>query len=176
MRKPRPEDYDPKYKDSKGPKPDDIDLSDVVPLKTRKNPLESESVIEDMQKRTKANNPLKDNPLFKTPENRGEVSSEETKDKEGNLLASKLASLQANMQTSMQAFLRERASYTVAFRYPPELVEKLEDTLHLIKKQHKAKLTKNSVAVAAMVFLLTDYELNGAKSMLYQLLIETKPE
>jgi hypothetical protein len=75
----------------------------------------------------------------------------------------------------MHATINEKATNSFAFRYPPEVLEKLEDVLHEIKKQHRRKLTKNVVAVAAMAFLLSDFEANGEESVLYQLLVE-QPE
>jgi hypothetical protein len=51
-------------------------------------------------------------------------------------------------------------------------LDKLEDVLHGIKKQHRRKLTKNVVAVAALAFILSDFETYGEESMLYQLLIQ----
>ena len=40
MRKPSPEDYDPKYKPNKAPAPEPVDLSDVVPIKARADRIE----------------------------------------------------------------------------------------------------------------------------------------
>jgi hypothetical protein len=91
-------------------------------------------------------------------------------DEDENMLASKHASMHAYMQASMHAVLSERATYTFAFRYPPELLEKLADVQHEIRKRHKKKLSKNAIAVAALVFLLTDFEIYGEESVLYQML------
>ena len=111
---------------------------------------------------------------------------DETNDRESKLASkqaskqiSKLASLQASKQTSlqgsMQAMLGEKAINAATFRYPAELLEDLEDTLHVIRKKHRRKLTKNEIAVAALLFLLSDFETYGQESVLYQLLIE-QPE
>lgn len=86
--------------------------------------------------------------------------------------ASKQASIQASMHARMQPYLSEKATDTYAFRYPPALLEHLADALHVIRKQHRRKLTKNAIAVAALAFLLTDFDLYGEESVLYQLLIQ----
>jgi hypothetical protein len=80
----------------------------------------------------------------------------------------------ASMQPYMRAVLDEKATYSFAFRYPPDLLEKLEDVLHHVRKRHKVKLTKNSVAVTAMAFLLWDFETNAKKSILYRLLVKRR--
>ena len=92
--------------------------------------------------------------------------------KQANIQTSKQASLQTSMQAYMQTTISEKATYAFTFRYPPELLDKLEDVLHGIKKQHRRKLTKNVVAVAALAFILSDFETYGEESMLYQLLIQ----
>ncbi len=38
MRTPNPEDYDPRYSPAKSPAPEPVDLSDVVPIKSRPDP------------------------------------------------------------------------------------------------------------------------------------------
>ena len=72
----------------------------------------------------------------------------------------------------MLALLQEKATYGFTFRYPPDLMDLLEDVLHTLKKRHKVKVTKNAVAVAAFVFLLSDYETYGEESVLFQMLIK----
>ena len=38
MRKPRPEAFDPQHRNATNPKPEDVDLSDAVPLKIHRDP------------------------------------------------------------------------------------------------------------------------------------------
>ena len=83
------------------------------------------------------------------------------------------ATIQASMLANMQPYLSEKATNTFAFRYPPDLLEKMADVLYQIRKQHHRKLTKNAIAVAALTFLLTDFEIYGEESVLYQLLIKS---
>jgi hypothetical protein len=109
-----------------------------------------------------------------------EKPSQEKPAKEETLHASmharKHANMHANIQTSMHAnmqpYLSAKATNSFAFRYPPDLLEKLADMVHQIRKQHHRKLTKNAIAVAALTFLLTDFEIYGEESVLYQLLIK----
>ncbi len=81
------------------------------------------------------------------------------------------AYMHANIHAYMHTCIDEKATYSFAFRYPPGVLEKLEEVLHTVKTQHKRKLTKNVVAVAAMAFILSDFEANGGESLLYQFLV-----
>ena len=102
------------------------------------------------------------------------------KSKHANMQASKQESKLANKQTSkhesmqaiMQAYLNEKVDDIATYRYPVELLEKLEDVIHQVRKEHHRKVTKQAVAVAALAFLLTDFETFGEESMLYRLLIK----
>ena len=76
------------------------------------------------------------------------------------------------MQANVQAYLSEKVDDIATFRYPVDLLEKLEDVIHQVRKQHHRKVTKQAVAVAALAFLLTDFEEYGEESVLYQLLIK----
>jgi hypothetical protein len=55
MRKTRPQDYDPNFKQTKAPKPEEIDVGDVVPMKER-SPIataqQSESMVDIRPERT----------------------------------------------------------------------------------------------------------------------------
>ena len=102
--------------------------------------------------------------------------TENAEPKRASMHARKHATMHTNIQTSMHAnmqpYLSAKATNSFAFRYPPDLLEKLADVLHQIRKQHHRKLTKNAIAVAALTFLLTDFEIYGEESVLYQLLIK----
>lgn len=88
--------------------------------------------------------------------------------KETNIKTSKHESMQA----ILQAYLNEKVDGIATFRYPVELLEKLEDVSHQVRKEHHRKVTKQAVAVAALAFLLTDFETFGEESMLYKMLIQ----
>ena len=77
------------------------------------------------------------------------------------------------MQAIMHAYLNEKVDDIATFRYPVDLLEKLEDVIHQVRKDHHRKVTKQAVAVAALAFLLTDFETFGEESMLYRLLIKS---
>ncbi len=91
-----------------------------------------------------------------------------------NKHATAQVSNQANVQKRMRAFLHIKASDGFSFRYPPELLELLDDTLYHIRKTHKVKVTKNSVAVAALTYLLSEFEADGENSILYHWIIAAK--
>ena len=92
--------------------------------------------------------------------------------KKANMQTSLQTRKHASMQANVQAYLNEKVDDAATFRYPVDLLEKLEDVIHQIRKQHHRKVTKQAVAVAALAFLLTDFEEYGEESVLYQLLIE----
>ena len=115
----------------------------------------------------------------------GVTAASESKlvNKQANKLANKQVSKQANKQTSlqpsmqanMQSLLNEKATKPATFRFPLDLLEKLEDTVHVVRKDYRKKLTRKEMAVAALLFLLTDFETYGRESILYLLLIK-EPE
>ena len=83
----------------------------------------------------------------------------------------KLTSTQVNSLTS---YLNSKATKLGGFRSPVSLLEFLDDTMYKIKKNHKIRVTKNSIIVLALAKILIDYEENGVKSHLYKELIEGK--
>ena len=92
--------------------------------------------------------------------------------KQESKLANKQTSKHESMQAIMQAYLNEKVDDIATYRYPVDLLEKLEDVIHQVRKEHHRKVTKQAVAVAALAFLLTDFETFGEESMLYRLLIK----
>ena len=92
--------------------------------------------------------------------------------KQESKLANKQTSKHESMQAIMHAYLNEKVDDIATFRYPVELLEKLEDIIHQVRKDHHRKVTKQAVAVAALAFLLTDFETFGEESMLYRLLVK----
>ncbi len=92
-------------------------------------------------------------------------------EKRVNKRENKRTSNHIDLHAQMLTLLEEKATNGYTFRYPPQLLEMLEDLLPAVRKRHQVKLTKNAIAVAAIVFLLSDYETFDAESVLYQLLI-----
>ena len=96
----------------------------------------------------------------------------EQKKKRGPANESVHADMHARMHAYMHSVLNQRATWSYSFRYPPELLEKLEEVLDQIKERYKTKLPKNQAGVAALAFLLRDFEINGEDSLLYKLLVK----
>lgn len=84
---------------------------------------------------------------------------------------SKRTSLQVTMHTYIQQYLNEKATQGFTFRYPPQLLEELEDVIYEIRKKHHQKLPKNMIAVLALAFVMKDYVENGEDSILYRALL-----
>jgi hypothetical protein len=109
---------------------------------------------------------LADNPLFKraTPpppkvERQAEVFSSQ-------------ALTDARMYAYMHETLTKKASYSYAFRYPPELLEKLDEMLEKVKALYKLKLPKNPIAVLALAYFLWDFEEHQEESLFYKFLLK----
>ena len=95
--------------------------------------------------------------------------------KHKKVLARKQTSTQASVHVTMRAYLdkilSERATHGFTFRYPPELLDQLEDLLYAVKKKHKTKLPKNAVAVMSLAYILKDYLENGDESVFHRVFI-----
>lgn len=83
----------------------------------------------------------------------------------------KQTSKHVTMRAYLEKLLTERASHSFTFRYPPDLLEELEDVVYEIKKKHRKRLPKNVVAVLALAYILKDYVENGDESVFYKILI-----
>ena len=84
---------------------------------------------------------------------------------------SKRTSLQVTMHAYIQQYLNEKATQGFTFRYPPQLLEELEDVIYEVRKKHRQKLPKNTIAVLALAFVMKDYVENGEDSILYRALL-----
>lgn len=71
-------------------------------------------------------------------------------------------------------FLTTKSIVHTTFRYPTELLEKLDQVQYEIKTRHKKKITKNSILVAALAYMLWDLEELGQESILYKLLVKNE--
>ncbi len=74
---------------------------------------------------------------------------------------SKIASKQVIKQTTAGEFLKMKPIQSGGFRYPPALLENIDDFVYQIKKEHKVKITKNSLAVLGISDLLEEYSKKG---------------
>jgi hypothetical protein len=116
MRKPRPEDFDPKYRKGKSPKPENVDLSGVVEIKPRK---ESSSAFPHSQNK--------------------HSESPQVQSNQSNNIGSKQPSNIAILQFSEAAIeeLREAAYKAQTFRFSETEIEWIKDTAHLLSKEMK---------------------------------------
>jgi len=84
--------------------------------------------------------------------------------------ASNIASKQASLLAKMRDLGRLKATNAATFRFPPDLLEKLEEIEYRLRKDHKIKATKNIIVVGALAMLLCEFEENATESSLYQFL------
>jgi hypothetical protein len=146
---------------------------DLSPIPLEKIP-QSDKEPEQAGKPKASQTPETRKSLETTAEDESKLASLQA-NKQVSKQTSKQKSLQTSLQESMQSLLSEKATKPATFRYPLDLLEKLEDVLHVARKEYRRKLTKNEIAVAALLFLLLDFEAYGQESVLYQLLIK-QPE
>ena len=64
----------------------------------------------------------------------------------------------------LKPFLAMRSAGMVSFRYPQDLMDAMAEAQYQILKRYKVKLTKNAILVAALAFVLWDYEQNLLRS------------
>jgi hypothetical protein len=83
----------------------------------------------------------------------------------------KRASVYRTMQVYIEQCLEEKATQGFTFRYPPQLLEELEDVIYEVRKQHRHKLAKNAIAVLALAYVIKDYLDNGEDSVFYRMLL-----
>jgi len=69
-------------------------------------------------------------------------------------------------QDFLRNWLDMKAAETTSFRYPPELLEKLNEVQYQLKSRHKAKATKNAILIAALAYIVWDFEKQGSDSIL----------
>jgi hypothetical protein len=87
-------------------------------------------------------------------------------------ITSILSSKNARMQDFVAAFLAMKNTKNTNFRYPPELLEKIEDLEYEVKKRTGKKLKTTDILVCAVGYLIWDYEQHGADSIVERLLVE----
>ena len=86
---------------------------------------------------------------------------------EGNL-----ASKKARLQDAVKFYLALKNTKNTNFRYPVELVERLEDVEYQMRKHSGKRVKKTDLAISAIAYLIWDYEQRGEGSELYRILIE----
>ena len=122
-----------------------------------------------------ATQPKKEVPV-QSPAPKNRITKKQIKHKhEKKVRASVHARKHVSMQVYMRAIIEDKATNSFTFRYPPEVLNKLEEIIHQVWGKHSVKLTKNSIAVTGLGYLLWDFEENGNESILYKLLVK-KPK
>lgn len=88
-----------------------------------------------------------------------------------SLQASNIASKQTSLLAAVRAIGDLKATNAATFRFPPDLLDKLEEVEYRLRKNHKIKVTKNALIVGSLAFLLLEYEEKDIESVLYQYLL-----
>lgn len=148
MRNPRPEDFSTQVFDRKT---DSIDLDGVVPL------------------RSKAERSV-------PKQNRTDESAIMTARQLDGMTASHHDSTPSRLHDSMTAeqisyifsCLSEKATQKTTVRLPAGLLERLEEVVYEIKKNHHLRLSMNSIFVATLAFFCQEYEKSGKHSSLFE--------
>lgn len=115
-------------------------------------------------------------PVQSTPIFQAEAEPEENASKQANkqamLQASNVASKQASLLAKLQELRHLKASNAATFRFPLEILEKLEEIEFHIRKTYKIKVTKNTIVVTALALLLFEFDDHQLDSSLYKYLKE----
>ncbi|MBZ0320115.1 MAG: hypothetical protein K8L91_27125 [Anaerolineae bacterium] len=86
-----------------------------------------------------------------------------------------LSSKNARMQDFIGTLLALKNTKNTNFRYPPELLEKIDDLEYEVKKRTGKKLKTTDILVCAVGYLIWDYEQHGADSILERNLVKPDP-
>lgn len=68
----------------------------------------------------------------------------------------------------IRTYLEPKPVTHTTFRYPVELLERLDELQYRVKRAYKTKVTKTSVLVTALAYIIWDFEQNGRDSVLYK--------
>ncbi|MBZ0317879.1 MAG: hypothetical protein K8L91_15770 [Anaerolineae bacterium] len=85
-----------------------------------------------------------------------------------------LSSKNARMQDFIGTLLALKNTKNTNFRYPPELLEKIDDLEYEVKKRTGKKLKTTDVLVCAVGYLIWDYEQHGTDSILERNLVQSE--
>lgn len=88
-----------------------------------------------------------------------------------SLQASNIASKQASLLAKISEIGHLKATNAATFRFPAELLDKLEEVEYRFRQEHKLKTTKNAIVVGSLAFLLVEYEEKKTQSILYRYLM-----
>jgi hypothetical protein len=108
--------------------------------------------------------------IFSSDSSLAPLDTPQNESKHANLQASNIANKQASLLAKMKDLGRLKATNAATFRFPPELLEKLEEIEYRLRKDHKIKATKNIILVGALAMLLCEFEEKATHSSLYQFL------
>ena len=73
---------------------------------------------------------------------------------------------------SISRTLEMKAAVHTTFRYPQDLLDKLDEAQYQVWRRYKKKITKNAILVAALAYFLGHFEAKGKESELHKELIE----
>lgn len=76
-----------------------------------------------------------------------------------------------SLLSEITAVLDQKATTPCTFRFPNELIDRLDEVHFQLRKHSKSKqrLAKNDVIIAALIYVLLDFEKEGEQSLLSQL-------
>ncbi len=82
------------------------------------------------------------------------------------------ASKHESKPARLQAILRERATNAATHRYPPGVLERLNKLHYAFFMEFGIEISKNSIAVLALAYILSDLEEKKDKSEFYSFLVK----
>jgi hypothetical protein len=76
----------------------------------------------------------------------------------------------------IQTFLETRSTNKTTLRYPPTLMEELDEVIYQIKKTYKQTLSKNEVFVLGLAYVMCDFKRNASRSLVFKELIKEEDQ
>jgi hypothetical protein len=77
-----------------------------------------------------------------------------------------------NLTQTVQSALEMKSTTNTSFRYPQELLDRLEEVTFTIRKRYKKRVTKNAILIAALASCLFEFDEEGENSVLFKELVK----
>ncbi len=157
MRKPRPEDFDPKTRKRQ---PDVIDMRGVVPLAPKEAldlpvKMPAQLATSDPSPQTEHDTVI--------PQLRGSMVS---RNRDTTIFSTQEGDIIAHIRKMVKEFGKEAATH----RFTQEEKKMLSEMVYTYKNQ-RIRTTENEISRIAINYLFYDYRLNGQNSILHKALI-----
>lgn len=109
--------------------------------------------------------------VFEAEIKKEQVNEESPKRKHVNKSTRKQVHKLPSKHVYLYTYLQGQESKPTSFRLPCNIMEKFDDIYYQTNRQHKGKVKRYAIVVAALALFFWDYEQNGTESEFHKLLI-----